>query len=225
MKNIIQALAFMLIGAALYYFVAPLLVPGKRSAEQYLYAEQVFLFSLENQDSIAELDLQNKVDLISRQIAVPKTNLAALSKSLQEVNENAKLLKNQIRSAKQYWGNSYNSLASTAGSGTVGPGPRVPPPPPPPGPCSGNCEWKLKIRQREPLILYSKKPVDVLILNANGQEIASSLAGSASQVNMGGFTKITLNLPENSVNTNVQLTIDSKLGGQFGKSGLNVAIQ
>jgi hypothetical protein len=214
----------MLIGAALYYFIAPLLSPRKRSTEQYLYVEQVFLYSIEKQDSIAQLDLGNKVDLISRQITMPKANLSELSRSLLETNVNAKLRDNQIRAAKQYWGNSYNSLVGTDGGGTV-PKPRVPQPPNPPGPCSGGCHWDFIIKPREPLILYSKNPVDVKLLNANGQEIVNSLAGSASQVTKGGFTKIILNLPENTANTNAQLTIDSKLGGQFGKADLNVAIQ
>jgi hypothetical protein len=186
MKNIIQALVFMLIGAALYYFVAPQIEKTRRQ-EQYVLAPQVFLNDLESQTNTNLDSLQKGVEDIALKLTQPKANYQSLANELKTQSTKSREATARISAVRELNQNDLNSLR----------GPGVPTPPPPPPPCKGCGEWR--IRFRDPVIIYTQNPIRASILDKNGKEIISSAPGSASQQVIGSNIKISLKLPDSSI--------------------------
>ncbi len=211
MKNIIQALAFMLIGAALYYFIAPQ-IEKPRPREQYLLAPQVFLNALEAQTN-ANLDsLQKSVESIALKLSQPKANYALLAK---ELNTQSTKTRDAIAQNSRVRETNQAALDILRGPGPGG----VPTPPPPPPPCLGCGEFR--INWRNPLVIYSRTPIKVSILDKDGKEIASSLPGSASQQAFGSNIKISFNLPESAIG-NATLQLEDENLKNVAKLGMSI---
>ncbi len=211
MKNIIQALAFMLIGAALYYFIAPQF-EKPRPREQYLLAPQVFLNALEAQTN-ANLDsLQKSVESIALKLSQPKANYALLAK---ELNTQSTKTRDAIAQNSRVRETNQTALDILRGPGPGG----VPTPPPPPPPCLGCGEFR--INWRNPLVIYSRTPIKVSVLDKDGKEIASSLPGSASQQAIGSNIKISFNLPESAIG-NATLQLEDENLKNVAKLGMSI---
>lgn len=209
MKNIIQALVFILIGAALYYFVAPQFEKSKQ-LEQYVFAPQVFLNALESQTN-ANLDsLQKRVESIALQLTQPKANISLLTKALQTQLLESKEISSRISAFRSAHEEDYLQIIK---------GPGVPVPPPPPPPCKGCEEWR--IRYRDPIVIYSRNPIKASILDNNGKELISSTPGSASQQAIGSNIKISLKLPDSSKGKAILQLEDNNLKN-IAKMDLNI---
>ncbi|GEM_PF-3822576 len=211
MKNIIQALVFMLIGAALYYFIAPQ-IEKPRPREQYLLAPQVFLNALEAQTN-ANLDsLQKSVESIALKLSQPKANYALLAK---ELNTQSTKTRDAIAQNSRVRESNQTALDILRGPGPGG----VPTPPPPPPPCSGCGEFR--INWRRPVVIYSRTPIKAFVFDKDGKEIASSLPGSASQQAIGSNIKISFNLPESAIG-NATLQLEDENLKNVAKLGMSI---
>jgi hypothetical protein len=209
MKNILQALAFMLIGAALYYFVAPQFEKSGRG-EQYVLAPQVFLNDLESQTN-ANLDsFQKNVQDIALKLTQPKANYEFLAKELTSQSLKTRDGIAQVSRVRDINQGALDVLIK---------GPGVPVPPPPPPPCKGCGEWR--IRFRDPIVVYSRNPIRASILDKNGKVIISSEPGSTSQKAIGSNFKITLNLPESAVG-NATLQLEDESLKNVAKLGMSI---
>lgn len=209
MKNIIQALAFMLIGAVLYFLIAPQFEKN-RPQEQYLLAPQVFLNALEVQTN-ANLDsLQKSVESIALKLSQPKANYALLAK---ELNTQSTKTRDAIAQNSRVRESNQTALDILRGPGGV------PTPPPPPPPCLGCGEFR--INWRRPFVIYSRTPIKVSILDKDGKQIASSLPGSASQQAIGSNFKISFNLPESSIG-NATLQLEDENLKNVAKLGMSI---